>query len=351
MPVRSCLSYGKGPAARCCACCCAAASRLGVPLSSGTACIGKWLAFQDMSDLGRGPLQGVFVELVCLPCDTLPYPTLPSMFHLAFGKGPVQGAVREVYAALQPFRSFRFETYLVVARFLTDQPQGSHASTLASVARRTRSSCCRSCARSCTSATTATCSCASASSTATSSPGCGAPSGSSPPQRAWYSCHLARMLPVRWLCWSSAAGSPGCSVPPPFRIRARAHNTVDQCALKRLYFCLRHTLYAGACRYRPQANGAGAGEHEDGDAAAYQARAQGGPEQRGGGYLGPRAGGHPPSTSYGQQPAPAAAHYNGSADARGGSAEAKRPLEGQYAGGSAGGRCGMRRIGCGQAFQ
>ncbi|KAK9830923.1 hypothetical protein WJX81_005699 [Elliptochloris bilobata] len=97
-------------------------------------------------------------------------------------------------------------------------------------------------------------------------------------------------------------------------------------------------------RHRAQANGAG--DFQDDEAAAYAS--MGPPQQRGGGgYSGPHPGGHPASTSYGQQLAPGAPQYNGNGGVRGGSAEAKRTLEGQYMGGSAagsGGKPGRKRL-------
>ena len=92
----------------------------------------------------------------------------------------------------------------------------------------------------------------------------------------------------------------------------------------------------GRARYRAHANGAAAGPYGDEEAAGY---APAGPQHQeggGGGYPGVHPGGHPGSAPHAHQ---CTVQYNGSGGARGGSAEAKRPLEGQYPGGPAGGRC------------
>lgn len=94
----------------------------------------------------------------------------------------------------------------------------------------------------------------------------------------------------------------------------------------------------GRARYLAHANGTAAGPYGDAEAAGY---APTGPQQQGGGggYPGAHPGGHPGSAPHAQQLAHSAAQYSGSGGPRGGSAEAKRPLEGQYPGGTAGGRC------------
>ena len=92
----------------------------------------------------------------------------------------------------------------------------------------------------------------------------------------------------------------------------------------------------GRARYRAHANGAAAGPYRGEEAAGY---APARPEQQGGGggYPGAHPGGHPGGAPHVHQLAQSTAQVGGGG-ARGGSAEAKRPLEGQYPGGSAGGR-------------
>ncbi len=64
------------------------------------------------------------------------------------------------------------------------------------------------------------------------------------------------------------------------------------------------------------------------------------PQQQcgGGGYAGVPSGSQPASAYHAHQRAQPAAQDHGNGGARGGSAEAKRPLEGQYPGGNSGGR-------------